>query len=69
MVVSLNSRLESYKEEEEGWAGLISARVLSKAFDIHSFNRTRVGTFENHCLEGKLTFGDPFFDSGVVRPG
>ena len=25
-------------------------------------------TFENHCLEGKLTFGDPFLDSGVVRP-
>ena len=23
-------------------------------------------TFENHCLEGRLTFGDPFQDSGVV---
>ena len=27
-----------------------------------------VFTFENHCLEGKLTFGDPFLDSGVVGP-
>ena len=25
-----------------------------------------VSTFENHCLEGKLTFGDPFEDSGVT---
>ena len=25
-----------------------------------------VSTFENHCLEGKLTFGDPFFDSGTA---
>jgi hypothetical protein len=24
-------------------------------------------TFENHCLEDELTFGDPFQDSGVVR--
>ena len=24
-----------------------------------------VSTFENHCLEGKLPFGDPFLDSGV----
>ena len=31
--------------------------------------RTRFGTFENHCLEGKLTFGDPFLDSGVVPLG
>ena len=23
-------------------------------------------TFKNHCLDGKLTFGDPFLDSGVV---
>jgi len=23
-------------------------------------------TFETHCFEGKLTFGDPFEDSGVV---
>jgi hypothetical protein len=23
-------------------------------------------TFENNCLQGKLTFGDPFEDSGVV---
>ena len=31
-------------------------------------NRTRVrfSTFEIHCLEGKLTFGDPLQDSGVV---
>ena len=26
-----------------------------------------VSTFENHCLAGELTFGDPFQDSGVVR--
>ena len=26
-----------------------------------------VSTFETHCLEGKLTFGDPFVDSGVVH--
>ena len=25
-------------------------------------------TVENHCLEGKLTFGDPFLDSGVGSP-
>ena len=25
-----------------------------------------VSTFENHRLEGKSTFGDPFLDSGVV---
>ena len=25
-----------------------------------------VSTFENHCREGKLTFDDPFLDSGVV---
>jgi len=24
-------------------------------------------TFENHCLEEEITFGDPFEDSGVVR--
>ena len=24
-----------------------------------------VSTFENHCLEEKLTFGDPFQDFGV----
>jgi len=24
-----------------------------------------VSTFENHCLKGKLTFGDPFQESGV----
>ena len=23
-------------------------------------------TFENHCLEGKLAFGEPFLDSGVA---
>jgi len=23
-------------------------------------------TFENNCLEGKMTFGEPFEDSGVV---
>ena len=26
-----------------------------------------VSTFENHCLGGELTFGDPFLDSGVVH--
>ena len=26
-----------------------------------------VSTLEIQCLEGKLTFGDPFLDSGVVR--
>ena len=26
-----------------------------------------VSTIENHCLEEKLTFGDPFLDSGVVQ--
>ena len=25
-----------------------------------------VSAFENHCLEGKLTFGDPFLVSDVV---
>ena len=25
-----------------------------------------VSTFENYCLEGKLTFGDPFLDSGMA---
>ena len=25
-------------------------------------------TFENHCLEEEMTFGDPFEDSGVVKP-
>ena len=25
-----------------------------------------LSTFEDHCLEGKLTFGDPLLDSGVV---
>ena len=25
-----------------------------------------MSTFKNHCIEGKLTFGDPFLDSGVV---
>ena len=28
--------------------------------------RTRLLTFENHCLEEELTFGNPFQDSGVV---
>ena len=27
-----------------------------------------VSTFENLCLEGKLTFGDPFLDSGMAGP-
>ena len=26
-----------------------------------------LSTFENHCLAGELTFGDPLQDSGVVR--
>ena len=26
-------------------------------------------TFENHCLEGRLTFDDPFQDAGVAREG
>ena len=26
-----------------------------------------VSTLENHCLEGNLTFGDPFLDSSVAR--
>ena len=25
-----------------------------------------IPTFEDQCLEGKLSFGDPFLDSGVV---
>ena len=25
-----------------------------------------LSTFRNHCLEGNLTFGDPFLDSGVA---
>ena len=30
--------------------------------------RTRLLTVGNHCLEGGLSFGDPFQDSGVVTP-
>jgi len=26
-----------------------------------------ISTFENHCLEGKLTFGDHFLDSGLAN--
>ena len=31
--------------------------------------RTRLLTFENHCLEGGLTFDDPFQESGVAGAG
>ena len=27
-----------------------------------------LSTFENHCVEGKLTFDDPFLDAGVQNP-
>ena len=40
------------------------ARVLE---GVNSFES--VSTFENHCLEGKFTFGDAFLDSGVVGWG
>ena len=38
------------------------ARVLEGVNSCKS-----VPTFENNCLEGEMTFGDPFEDSGVVR--
>ena len=41
----------------ECWSGYINSKPRISA----------VSTFEIHCLEGKLTFGDPFLDSGVAR--
>ena len=43
------------------------ARVLE---GVHSCKppQRAVSTFENHCFEGKSTFGDPLSDSGAVDP-
>ena len=43
----------------ECWRGLIHSNAPLNA----------ISTFENHFLEGKLTFGDPLLDSGVVVVG
>ena len=43
----------------------------ARVFEGVNENRTHlsaVSAFEIHCLAGKLTFGDPFQDSGVVPP-
>ena len=36
---------------------------------INKLSLKAISTFENHCLEGKLAFGDPFLDSGVGLVG
>ena len=41
----------------EFWRGGIHAKACQDT----------LSTFENSCLEGEMTFGDPFEDSGVVR--
>ena len=46
-------------------------RSHARVFELVIFLRPcqdAVSTFENHCLAGESTFGDPFQDSGVVRP-
>ena len=45
--------------------GPFHARVLE---GVNSFQpcQDTVSPFENNCLEGEMTFGDPFEDSGVV---
>ena len=44
-------------------------RQSSGRGNIFRVNRNlRVLTFENYCLQGELTFGDPFQGSGVDRP-
>jgi len=30
------------------------------------WQQAAISTFENHCLVGELSFGDPFQESGVV---
>jgi len=44
------------------------ARVLEgvNSFKSLSGHALWLSTFENSCLEGEMTFGDPFEDSGVV---
>jgi len=43
----------------ECWRGYVDSKAPILA----------LSTFEIHCLESKLTFGDPFLDSGVVGGG
>ena len=41
---------------------------LERVFEWVNFPKSHqvaISTFENHCLVGELTFGDPFQDSGV----
>jgi len=45
--------------------GVHHAGVFEGVNHLHRV-RTRFLTFENHCLAGKLTVGDPFQDSGVA---
>ena len=39
----------------------------ARALDWVNPFKTVFSIFENHCLEGKLTGGDPFLGSGVAR--
>jgi hypothetical protein len=43
------------------------ARLFVGVKSIGTAPEYGVFTFENNCLDRKLTFGDPFEDSGVVR--
>ena len=61
-----NSRPNSNKD----YFHTISSHTTPECWSgsIHSKpSQDTVSTFETHCLEGKLTFGDPFLDSRVAH--